>query len=368
MPWKSPCAAPTFDDRQAAPLDLLPAAAHQPGVDLLQQLCQVVWVRLHDLVELSELQRGDTGNIRLWASQRFPDLGAIRTFPGRKNTLVNPNLKSLLFSPRALNSNYRGSNTDTVNHFKKEASWFQDGAACAVAVPCRRVSDWGASACQACTVCTCCRAHGRELWRGSPPASGPTPTPCLSKDTHKAHHWPIHPPDITLSSLPQTLASNLIQLYAASDFYVKLCEEIVKTDCRIRYSVFVPPEHCSCDRIRAPSNWWLIIFRLGLTHRMKLEPWEDRILISDQPLCNVCNHWYILYYSLYSEAFPAAGSAASVWRRRRRRPVFQKMWPEEMGTLDLKGRAEVHLKLWSNIKAVFRRSTRATFHRNRRKL
>lgn len=118
MPRKSPCAAPTFDDRQAAPLDLLPAAAHQPGVDLLQQLCQVVWVRLHDLVELGELQRGDTGNIPLWASQRFPELGGVRTFPGRKNTLVKPNLKSLSFSPRALNSAYRGSSI--VNYKKKK--------------------------------------------------------------------------------------------------------------------------------------------------------------------------------------------------------------------------------------------------------
>lgn len=118
MPPKCPCAAPTFDDRQAAPLDLLPAAAHQPGVDLLQQLCQVVRVRLHDLVELSELQRGDMGNIGVWASQRFPELGGVLTFPGRKNTLVNPNLKSLSFSPRALNSAYRGSNT--VNNKKKK--------------------------------------------------------------------------------------------------------------------------------------------------------------------------------------------------------------------------------------------------------
>ena len=33
------------------------------------------------------------------------------------------------------------------------------------------------------------------------------------------------------------------------------------------------PEHCSWDRICAPSNWWLTIFRLGFTQRMKLEPW-----------------------------------------------------------------------------------------------
>lgn len=48
---------PTFDDRQAAPLDLLPEAAHQPRVDFLQQLCEVVWIRLHDLVKFSELMR-----------------------------------------------------------------------------------------------------------------------------------------------------------------------------------------------------------------------------------------------------------------------------------------------------------------------
>lgn len=46
---------PTFDDRQTAPLDLLPTAAHQPRVDFLQQLCEVVWVRLHDLVKFSKL-------------------------------------------------------------------------------------------------------------------------------------------------------------------------------------------------------------------------------------------------------------------------------------------------------------------------
>lgn len=52
---KTHVGAPTFDDRQAAPLDLLPAAAHQPGVDFLQQLCEVVRVRLHDLVKLGKL-------------------------------------------------------------------------------------------------------------------------------------------------------------------------------------------------------------------------------------------------------------------------------------------------------------------------
>lgn len=41
------------------------------------------------------------------------------TFPGRKNTLVNPNLKSLSFSPRALNKAYRGSNIHTLNYKKK---------------------------------------------------------------------------------------------------------------------------------------------------------------------------------------------------------------------------------------------------------
>lgn len=46
---------PTFDDRQAAPLDLLPEAAQQPLVDFLQQLCEVVWIGLHDLVELGKL-------------------------------------------------------------------------------------------------------------------------------------------------------------------------------------------------------------------------------------------------------------------------------------------------------------------------
>ena len=45
----------TFDDRQCTPLALLPAAADQPLVDLLHQLGQVVWVRLHDLVELRKL-------------------------------------------------------------------------------------------------------------------------------------------------------------------------------------------------------------------------------------------------------------------------------------------------------------------------
>lgn len=45
----------TFDDRQAAPLDLLPAAAQQPCVDFLQQRSQVLRVRLHDLVKLSKL-------------------------------------------------------------------------------------------------------------------------------------------------------------------------------------------------------------------------------------------------------------------------------------------------------------------------
>lgn len=54
------CIKPTFDDRQAAPLDLLPVAAHQPCVDFLQQLCEVVRVRLHDLVKFSKLTHMQT--------------------------------------------------------------------------------------------------------------------------------------------------------------------------------------------------------------------------------------------------------------------------------------------------------------------
>lgn len=46
---------PTFDDWQAAPLDFFPAAAQQPRIDFLQQLGQVLWIRLHDLVKLSKL-------------------------------------------------------------------------------------------------------------------------------------------------------------------------------------------------------------------------------------------------------------------------------------------------------------------------
>lgn len=56
---------PTFDDRQAAPLDLLPEAAHQPLVDFLQQLCEVVWIRLHDLVELGKLARTHTAKCQV---------------------------------------------------------------------------------------------------------------------------------------------------------------------------------------------------------------------------------------------------------------------------------------------------------------
>lgn len=45
----------TFDDREGTPLDLLPAAADEPLVDLLDQLCQVVRVGLHDLIKLLKL-------------------------------------------------------------------------------------------------------------------------------------------------------------------------------------------------------------------------------------------------------------------------------------------------------------------------
>ena len=47
----------TLDDRQGTPLCLLPARAKQPFLDLLHQLCQVLWVTLHDLVKLSKLSR-----------------------------------------------------------------------------------------------------------------------------------------------------------------------------------------------------------------------------------------------------------------------------------------------------------------------
>lgn len=72
------------------------------------------------------------------------------------------------------------------------------------------------------------------------------------------------------------------------------------------------PEHCSCERIRAPSNWWLTIFRLGFTQRMKLEPCtnNDELIISrkahDKSTVNPRHD------SQYCEASPAAGSAASV--------------------------------------------------------
>lgn len=56
--------------------------------------------------------------------------------------------------------------------------------------PCRRVVDSGVWAYRAYTVCTCCRAHGRGLWRGSLPASGPTLTPYLIKrSTQTKKRW-----------------------------------------------------------------------------------------------------------------------------------------------------------------------------------
>lgn len=114
---------PTFDDWQAAPLDLLPEAAQQPRIDFLQQLGQVLWIRLHDLVKLSKLagahkhkvRRDPTLVISGWAFYWFvvffytlvfsccSCIKCAHTFPGLKKTLVNPNLKSLSFSPRALN-------------------------------------------------------------------------------------------------------------------------------------------------------------------------------------------------------------------------------------------------------------------------
>lgn len=54
----------TFDDGQRAPLDLLPAAVNEPLVDLLHQLCQVVWVRLHDLVKLCKLDTDERYMVR----------------------------------------------------------------------------------------------------------------------------------------------------------------------------------------------------------------------------------------------------------------------------------------------------------------
>lgn len=55
----------------------------------------------------------------------FPNFRAffffVFTFPGRKKTLVSPNLKSLSFSPRALNKAYRGiKHTHVLNSKKKK--------------------------------------------------------------------------------------------------------------------------------------------------------------------------------------------------------------------------------------------------------
>lgn len=62
----------TFDNGQSAPLDLLPAAVDEPLVDLLHQLCQVVRVRLHDLVKLCKLDRGERNMVR--AEEKLKDV------------------------------------------------------------------------------------------------------------------------------------------------------------------------------------------------------------------------------------------------------------------------------------------------------
>lgn len=56
----------TFDDGQSAPLDLLPAAVDEPLVHLLHQFCQVVRIRLHDLVKFCKLStmRGTGSELR----------------------------------------------------------------------------------------------------------------------------------------------------------------------------------------------------------------------------------------------------------------------------------------------------------------
>lgn len=49
------CLLRTFNDRQGAPLHLLPAAADQPFIHTLHQFSQMIRIRLHDLIKLCKL-------------------------------------------------------------------------------------------------------------------------------------------------------------------------------------------------------------------------------------------------------------------------------------------------------------------------
>lgn len=80
----------TFDDGQSAPLDLLPAAVDEPLVHLLHQFCQVVRVRLHDLVKFCKLStmRGTGSELRTAAESAAEeqDVGNLFVFYNLWNT------------------------------------------------------------------------------------------------------------------------------------------------------------------------------------------------------------------------------------------------------------------------------------------
>ena len=100
------------------------------------------------------------------------------------------------------------------------------------------------------------------------------------------------------------------------------------------------PEHCSWDRIWAPSNWWLTIFKLGFTQRMKLEPFErqvnhihyisiDHIQSEASSWLPVCErgHWVRHRYSQCCEASPAVGSTGSVKAGREKASLIPNLSP-----------------------------------------
>lgn len=114
--WQTSCTTGPFSSGCTPTTDWLSSAALQGGLD------QTSWSgQTQQTGAGTQTQKHKLALHNSWRNicvvrneQQHWYLILLFTFPGRKNTLVNPNLKSLSFRPRALNKAYRVANLHSV--------------------------------------------------------------------------------------------------------------------------------------------------------------------------------------------------------------------------------------------------------------
>ena len=114
--WQTSCTTGPFSSGCTPTTDWLSSAALQGDLD------QTSWSgQTQQTGAGTQTQKHKLALYNSWRNicvlrneQQHGYLILLFTFPGRKNTLVNPNLKSLSFRPRALNKAYRVTNLHSV--------------------------------------------------------------------------------------------------------------------------------------------------------------------------------------------------------------------------------------------------------------